>query len=69
VQGNFGELKLRQLLEDLGLKEGEQYSTQQSLKDRFGASIKGDEEKNLIPDFVLHFPNKRDVIVDSKVNL
>ena len=69
VQGNFGELKLRQLLEDLGLKDGEQYSTQQSLKDKFGASIKDDEEKNLIPDFVLHFPNKRDVIVDSKVNL
>ena len=28
VQGNFGELKLRQLLEDLGLKEGEQFSSQ-----------------------------------------
>ena len=69
VQGNFGELKLRQLLEDLGLKEGEQYSTQQSLKDEFGASIKDDEAKGLIPDFVLHFPNNRDVIVDSKVNL
>jgi DNA recombination protein RmuC len=69
VQGNFGELKLRQLLEDLGLRDGEQYSTQQSLKDRFGASIKDDAEKNLIPDFVLHFPNNRDVIVDSKVNL
>ena len=69
VQGNFGELKLRQLLEDLGLKEGEQYSTQESLKDEFGASIKDDEEKGLIPDFVLHFPNNRDVIVDSKVNL
>ena len=69
VQGNFGELKLRQLLEDLGLKEGEQYSTQQSLKDKLGKSIKDDDDKNLIPDFVLHFPNKRDVIVDSKVNL
>ncbi len=69
VQGNFGELKLRQLLEDLGLKDGEQYSTQQSLKDKFGSSIKDDEEKGLIPDFVLHFPNNRDVIVDSKVNL
>lgn len=69
VQGNFGELKLRQLLEDLGLKEGEQYSTQESLKDEFGSSIKDDEEKGLIPDFVLHFPNNRDVIVDSKVNL
>ena len=69
VQGNFGELKLRQLLEDLGLKEGEQYSTQESLKDEFGSSIKDDEEKGLIPDFVLHFPNNRDVIVDSKVNI
>lgn len=69
VQGNFGELKLRQLLEDLGLKDGEQYSTQQSLKDKYGSSIKDDEEKGLIPDFVLHFPNNRDVIVDSKVNL
>lgn len=69
VQGNFGELKLRQLLEDLGLKEGEQYTTQQALKDRFGSRIKSDEEKRLIPDFILHFPNKRDVIVDSKVNI
>ncbi len=69
VQGNFGELKLRQLLEDLGLKEGEQYATQQSLKDEFGASIKDDDDKGLIPDFVLHFPNNRDVIVDSKVNI
>ena len=28
VQGNFGELKLKQLLEDLELKEGEQFDTQ-----------------------------------------
>lgn len=69
VQGNFGELKLRQLLEDLGLRDGEQYSTQQSLRDKFGARIKDDDEKGLIPDFILHFPNNRDVIVDSKVNL
>ena len=30
IQGNFGELKLKQLLEDLGLKDGEQYSSQYS---------------------------------------
>ncbi|MBQ8367082.1 MAG: DNA recombination protein RmuC [Alistipes sp.] len=69
VQGNFGELKLRQLLEDLGLKEGEQYTTQQALKDKFGARIKSDDDKRLIPDFILHFPDNRDVIVDSKVNI
>lgn len=69
VQGNFGELKLRQLLEDLGLKEGEQYTTQQALRDKFGARIKSDDDKRLIPDFILHFPDNRDVIVDSKVNI
>lgn len=68
VQGNFGELKLKQLLEDLGLKEGEQFTSQQALKDKFKKSIKSDEGKNLIPDFILHFPNNRDVIVDSKVS-
>lgn len=69
VQGNFGELKLKQLFEDLGLSEGEQYSTQQALVDRLGNKIKSEEEKLLIPDFILHFPNNRDVIVDSKVNI
>ena len=68
AQGNFGELKLRQLLEDLGLKEGEQFTSQQALRDRMGNAIKDDEGKNLIPDFILHFPNNRDVIVDSKMS-
>lgn len=68
VQGNFGELKLRQLLEDLGLKDGEQYSSQAHLRDSLGHLIKDDDGKGLIPDFILHFPNNRDVIVDSKMS-
>lgn len=68
VQGNFGELKLKQLLEDLGLKDGEQYSSQTHLRDKFGNLIKDDEGKGLIPDFILHFPNNREVIVDSKMS-
>ena len=68
VQGNFGELKLKQLLEDLGLKDGEQFSSQEHLRDSLGKAIKDDEGKGLIPDFVLHFPNNRDVVVDSKMS-
>ena len=68
VQGNFGELKLKQLLEDLGLKDGEQYSSQIHLRDKFGNLIKDDDGKGLIPDFILHFPNNREVIVDSKMS-
>ena len=69
AQGSFGELKLKQLLEDLELKEGEQFDTQETLKDRYGARMKGDDEKGLVPDFILHFPNNRHVVVDSKMSL
>ena len=69
IQGNFGELKLKQLLEDLELKEGEQFDTQETLKDKGGKSLKGDDGKGLIPDFILHFPNNRHVVVDSKMSL
>lgn len=68
VQGNFGELKLRQLLEDLELREGEQFDTQETLKDKSGKAAKGDDGKGLIPDFILHFPNNRHVVVDSKMS-
>lgn len=69
VQGNFGELKLKQLLEDLELKEGEQFDTQETLRDKGGKTAKGDDGKGLIPDFILHFPNNRHVVVDSKMSL
>ena len=69
VQGNFGELKLKQLLEDLELKEGEQFDTQETLRDKAGKSAKGDDGRGLIPDFILHFPNNRHVVVDSKMSL
>ncbi len=69
VQGNFGELKLKQLLEDLELHEGEQFDTQETLKDKAGRQAKGDDGKGLIPDFILHFPNNRHVVVDSKMSL
>lgn len=69
VQGNFGELKLKQLLEDLELKEGEQFDTQETLRDKTGKTAKGDDGRGLIPDFILHFPNNRHVVVDSKMSL
>ena len=69
IQGNFGELKLKQLLEDLELKEGEQFDTQETLRDKNGKIARGDDGKGLIPDFILHFPNNRHVVVDSKMSL
>ena len=69
VQGNFGELKLKQLLEDLELKEGEQFDTQETLRDKAGKGLRGDDVRGMIPDFILHFPNNRHFVVDSKMSL
>ena len=69
VQGNFGELKLKQLLEDLELKEGEQFDTQETLSDKAGRGLRGDDGRGMIPDFILHFPNNRHFVVDSKMSL
>ena len=69
VQGNFGELKLKQLLEDLELKEGEQFDTQETLRDKAGKGLRGDDGRGMVPDFILHFPNNRHFVVDSKMSL
>ena len=69
VQGNFGELKLKQLLEDLELKEGEQFDPQETLRDKAGRGLRGDDGRGMIPDFILHFPNNRHFVVDSKMSL
>ena len=53
----------------MDLKEGEQFDTQETLRDKVGRSAKGDDGKGLIPDFILHFPNNRHVVVDSKMSL
>lgn len=68
TQGNFGELRLRQLLEGMGLEEGTQYEEQTTMRDADGRVIKEEEGHKLIPDVILHFPKNRDLIIDSKMS-
>lgn len=68
TQGNFGELKLRQLLEDMGLEEGIQFELQETMKDKDGRTIYEEDGHRMIPDAILHFPDQRDVIIDSKMS-
>lgn len=61
AQGDWGEVILERLLESAGLLEGTHFTRQSSMRDAAGERV--------IPDVVLHLPNARQMVVDSKVTL
>ena len=61
LQGNLGELVLERVLEKSGLEKDREYFIQQSFTN--------DEGKRVLPDVVIHLPDNKKMIVDSKVSL
>ncbi|MCH3882076.1 MULTISPECIES: DNA recombination protein RmuC [Tenacibaculum] len=61
TQGNWGELVLERVLEKSGLEKDREYFVQQSFTN--------DEGKRVLPDVVIHLPDNKKMVVDSKVSL
>ena len=61
MQGNWGEVILERLLEESGLRNGREYQTQAAFTDAEG--------RRRMPDVIIHLPDNRDIVVDSKVSL
>ncbi len=61
VQGDWGEMILERMLEESGLRKDEEYYIQENCVT--------EEGRNVRPDVIIRFPEKRSVIIDSKVSL
>jgi DNA recombination protein RmuC len=60
-QGNWGEMVLERILENSGLVKDEEYKIQ--------FSTENDEGKRIQPDVIILLPEKKHIIIDSKVSL
>ena len=60
-QGTWGEIILERLLEQSGLRNGYEFETQAALRD--------DTNRLYRPDVIIHLPDDKDIVIDSKVSL
>ena len=68
--GYMGEVILGDLLAAQGLVEGVHYESQPYLRDAKGRKARNEDTGSAMrPDFILHYPQGQDVVIDSKVSM
>jgi DNA recombination protein RmuC len=70
TQGGWGEVILDHLFASEGLREGRDYDKEVTLRDEHGNIVLNEStDRRMRPDFILHYPDGNDIVVDSKVSL
>lgn len=70
MAGCWGETILYNMLVDEGMVEGRDFDKEETLRDAMGLILLNEDSgKRMRPDFILHYPDKTEIIIDSKVSL
>jgi len=68
--GGWGEVILYNMLVNEGMVEGRDFDREETLRDALGQTVLNeDSSKRMRPDYILHYPDKTEVIIDAKVSL
>ena len=70
MAGTWGEVILYNMLLNEGMEEGRDFDREETLRDAMGAIVYNqDSGKRMRPDYILHYPDKTEVIVDAKTSM
>ena len=70
MAGTWGEVILYNILVNEGMEEGRDFDREETLRDNSGSIVLNqDSGKRMRPDYILHYPDKTEVIIDAKTSM
>ena len=70
MAGTWGEIILYNMLVNEGMVEGRDFDKEETLRDAQGSIVYNEDSgKRMRPDYILHYPDKTEVIIDAKTSM